>query len=67
MLAPYCYKELVVKFDYVLATTSANTLIAVVHLAIYIFYPITSIYLLFSDQHFLLPFHQLTTNDTLSK
>ena len=51
-------------------TTSANTLIAVVHLTIYTFSPITSIYLLFSMHHYLLPFHPLTnnrefTNDTL--
>ena len=29
--------------------------------------PITSIYLLFSLQHYLLPFHPLTTNYTLYK
>ena len=71
MFAPYCYKQLVVNCDYVHTTTSVNTLIAVVHLTINTFSPITSIYLLFSMQHYLLPFHPLTTNrdtnDTLHK
>ena len=48
-------------------TTVANNLIAVGHLTINIFSPISSIYLLFSLQHYLLPFHPLTTNDTLHK
>ena len=32
MFAPYCYKQLAVKCDYVLKQLSANTLIAEVHL-----------------------------------
>ena len=51
-------------------TTTANiiSIVAVVHLINNKYFsPITSIYLLFSLQHYLLPFHPLTTSDTLHK
>ena len=59
MFTPYCYKQLVVKCDYVLQ--QVQTLSCWNSLNNNFFSPITSIYLLFSLQHYLLPFHPLTT------
>ena len=66
--APYCYKQLVVECDYVLQQVQTLPLLWFTSLlTINIFSPITRIYLLFPRQHYLLPFHPLTTNDTLHK
>ena len=65
MFTPYCYKQLVVKCDYVLQ--QVQTLCCCNSNNNKYFSPITSIYLLFSLQHYLLPLHPLTTNDALHK
>ena len=62
-VSDYVYTLLLQTCDYVLQ--QVQTLSSCNHLTIYIFSPITSIYLLFSLRHYLLPFHPLTTNNTL--